>query len=269
MDRDKKTADRVAKILDRINGQKPIDYFSDPLIRRVVASYEVKGSEVFSTSYFTKLHKRSVERGNHTYERRRIKTPARHATRLMSSLSHYGGQVFFVGFHRNEGPHLRRHEKVHVAMVPDVIEKAHEIASSRGTTMKVIFDHHYTDVGDSIGPYGKQTGLVRKSRCDRAREIIISKGFFNHLTEPIFNAKSHYSQGIQAADWICSMLKISFLAHVEHKIALQTFSGLIDQHLLGNVTENSILRTSLGPKIGPWFQSQVALPLEGGADRLG
>ena len=112
-------------------------------------------------------------------------------------------EVFCVGFHRSRIPSLRNGEKIHVRLMEDVLRQANAIAASRNTTIKIWFDRHHTDgVMDKSGEFNNQP----KGRIEYARQLTLQHRYFENITEPIFTTKSHWSQCIQAADWLAYLL---------------------------------------------------------------
>ncbi|WP_147157866.1 DUF3800 domain-containing protein [Novosphingobium sediminis] len=253
--------EKLKAILDRLRVERPEVYFRDASLRRAVATYEVKGSDVFSTSYIAKLARRAPPGSLGSSGR----TMVRFAKWLMRALRYYQGEVFYVGFHRSQAPLLKGGDQIHLHLVRDVIDRAYKFAKSKNSVVKIIFDHHYSDVGPSTGPGGKLiAGQVRQSRADRAREIVMSKGYFEHLTEPVFNAKSHLSQGVQAADWICALLKIVLTQESEYRGAQTPFSSRIEELVLGNVADQAIFRMAPKALEGSKFSRQGNFSLHGG-----
>jgi len=262
----RKSRSTLNDILARLSTESSQAYFRDKALRRAVARYEIKGSDVFSTSYLAKLARKAEQSGHPAALGKQGRTMVRFATWLAKTLRHYNGEIFYVGFHRTQRPMMKRNERIHTWLMSDVIDRAYEFAKAKNAVVKIIFDHHYTDIGPSIGPGGsQQKGFVEKSRSDRAREIVMSKDYFENLTEPVFNAKSHLSQGIQAADWICALLKILLIQRSEHRGQISAFTSRIEQVILGNVADQAIFR--MAPKFlnGRLFERQEQLPLHGGA----
>jgi hypothetical protein len=265
-ERTQRAREKLRAILDRLGSEPPEAYFRDRALRRAVANYEIKGSDVFSASYLAKLARKAEQQGRPATLGEQARTMVRFATWLARTLRYYNGEIFYVGFHRNHAPILKKDDRIHNHLVAEVIDRAHAFAQAHNAVVKIIFDHHYTDIGPSIGPGGRDLpGHVRQSRSDRARDIVMSKGYFEHLTEPVFNAKSHLSQGVQAADWICALLKILLVQESEHRGVSTPFTSRIERIILGNVAKQAIFRMSPKPLEGSKFAGQGQLPLHGGS----
>jgi hypothetical protein len=262
---DMRARDRIKAVLERLSHKDPIEYFHDPELRQTVARYEIKGSQVFSASYLLKMWRQAVDRDPSLAASPGVpRGMVRFALWLLRSLQYYGGEVFYVGFHRSRAPLLRRNEGIHVALVKNVIERAYAYAALHNSTVQIVFDHHYTDVGPSKGPKGLVTGIVPKSRADRAREIVMSKGYYENLTEPVFNAKSHLSQGVQAADWLCALLRILFIHRAEGVPGYAAFASRVDEAVFSNAVEQSEFLMMPAPIHGRLYEGQAQLALRGG-----
>jgi hypothetical protein len=264
-ERDLRARDQIRAAMERLSSQDISEYFQDPGIRQIVARYEIKGSDLFSSSYISKMARRAAERGSPPGTLGRIRGRVRFAKWLLRSLQYYDAEIFYTGFHRSQVPLLKNNEKIHVALVKNVIDHAYEYALSKNSTVQIIFDHHYTDVGHSIGPMGSLPGMVKTSRAERAREIVMSKAYYHNLTEPIFNAKSHLSQGVQAADWVCAILKILLVHRAEGNGDFTAFASHVEQALFSNATEQSEFRMIPTPLRGRLFGKQEQLSLKGGS----
>ena len=265
-ERAQRARENLKAILDRLSTEAPQAYFRDNALRRAVARYEIKGSDLFSASYLAKLGRNAERLGKPATLGSQGRTMVRFAAWLTKALRYYGGEIFYVGFHRNQAPLLRKNDRIHTVLVAEVIDRAYAFAKAHNTVVQIVFDHHYTDIGPSIGPGGmQQRGFVDKSRSDRARDLVISKDYFEYLTEPVFNAKSHLSQGVQAADWICALLKILLIQISEHRGEPNAFTARLEKVIFGNVAEQAIFRMSPAPLRGSLFEGQGQLALSGGA----
>jgi hypothetical protein len=257
-----KSEETIARLLHKLDTYSGEQLFSDPEIRRVVAQYEIKGSDAFSSSYIPKMQ-RKLDEGE-IEGKARISRYVRIPKRFLGLLNDYDGQIFFVGMHRSRVPKLRDGEKIHVTLIKDVIDRAYKFAQENNTTIKIIFDHHYTDVGSSVGPSGTVRGFVDKTRSERARELIISCGYYDLLTEPVFNAKSHLSQGVQAADWICTLLKYLWVYKTEKKPEYETIHNELDRLAFSNVADVARFRDELRDYDGSLYERQMSFGLFGG-----
>lgn len=169
-------------------------------------SEEVGGTEFFSGSY--------LNSSNHAGSRKR--EVIRRAKKFLSLIEQFNGEVFFSGIEK-EGYFARsrnrgRPRTLHVNLIPRVLRVAHSEAAARKSQIKMIFDHHPEDDETIARIRAKQNKqpvhaiAELQTRQEYSQEIIVRERYFDYLKEPMFHVQSHWSLGIQAADWVCSLL---------------------------------------------------------------
>lgn len=256
----RKSNEFLTKILGKMNSLKNDELIRDPEIRRLAAQYEVKGAEVFSSGYVSKLNDK-IAKGK-TSARRKKGRFFRFSRLFLDIIAQNDGTIFYYGFHRAKYPSLNPKDRIHVELVKDVVEQANRFAKNNNTTVKIIFDHHHTDevrhLRDKQGQFLRSKHghkLQEKTREDRAAEVIINGGFYDNITDPIFRAKSHLSQGIQAADWVCTLLKYLWVYRTEQSFG--DFYEALDRQVFENVCEVAKFKSKSADFTGRIYPEQT------------
>jgi hypothetical protein len=241
---------RLVERIDKLNNEELI---RDPEVRRIAASYEIKGHEIFSLSYLNKLNFR-ISEGNDAAKMTKRKY-FNFIKWFIEIVDLHEGSFFYYGFHKRHYPQLKQNERIHVTLVKDVVRYANMFAKENNSTVKIIFDKHYTDeVVSKTLPDG--TKIPLKTREERARELIISGEYYNNITDPIFSAKSHWSQGVQAADWACTLLGYIWQYRTEGNKKYYDFWKNLDHLILGNVCPTSVFKDKMKTHEGRIFPKQ-------------
>jgi hypothetical protein len=180
--------------------------FSQQRHRLYSKSEEVGGTDFFSGSY--------LNSSNHAGSRRR--EVIRRAKKFLSLVEQFDGEIFFSGIEKQgylaRPRNKARPRSLHVNLMPRVLRIAHDEAVARKSQIKMIFDHHPEDDETMARIRAKQERkqvhaiAALQTRQEYSQEIIVRERFFDYLKEPMFHVQSHWSLGIQAADWICSLL---------------------------------------------------------------
>lgn len=192
---------------DRLTFDEFMKLITSPTNRINVMQDEIKGSEVFSTSFFAKKTT-GIER-----KKRNILRYARMFLRLLDNHEAtlvYCGIIRDPYFARLKGRSLAR--PLHVELVRNALDVAYQIAQEKRSQIKMIFDHHQKDDETKERITAKQNRVhvysiaKLQTRQEYSREVLMEKGYYPYIKEPIFNIRSHWSLGVQAADWICSLM---------------------------------------------------------------
>jgi hypothetical protein len=256
-----KNPERVKRIVEKLERLPAAELLKDADVRRLAAQYEIKGSEVFSPTYAKKINNSDATPSG---KKRQLNRYFRYAKVFLRLIRENGGEIYFKGYYKTHEPRFAPDKKVHVELVRDVLDAAFAVAQERRSTVTVVFDHHYTDIGESFGPNGRRVaGLVNKTRGQRAHEVMLTNAYYENLTEPIFNARSHLSQGVQAADWVCTLLKYFLLFHVEQGPEQQEMYDALKDDLLAAVSTQSSF-ASPRPLDQAFRGVQTSLFLQGG-----
>lgn len=177
--------------------------------RLSVLQQEVKGSELFSTSFFSK---QSSGIG------RKKRNILRYARMFLALLERHDATVFYSGILKE--PYFRRFKTkeqgparpLHVELVRNVLDVAYQIAQEKQSQIKLIFDHHQKDDETKARIQAKQERrpvfsiASLQTREEYSKEVMLERGYYPYIKEPIFNIRSHWSLGVQAGDWVCSLM---------------------------------------------------------------
>jgi len=201
------TPDRRFQIQERLKNLAHSEVVSDKEVRRLCSKYEVKGSEIFSRTYLNKLNnviaapKSGGDRSAAIAKRQGFFNFARRFLRL---LEQYDAEVIYFGV--DKARYLPQDfRSPHVKFVPEIVRLGFSLAKSRNTTATLFLDRHHSDGAENN--FGERH---QKGRIATARRVILDGAMVEHITEPVFPVRSHESQCIQAADWICYMFSQTF-----------------------------------------------------------
>jgi hypothetical protein len=186
-----------------------IQLLASPTNRMTILQEEIKGSELFSTSFFSK---QAAGLGR---KRRNI---LRYARMFLTLLHKHDATIFYSGILKE--PYFKRFKTtdqgparpLHVELVRNVLEVAYKIAQAKQSQIKMIFDHHQKDDETKARIQARQErkpsfSIAKlQTREEYSKEVMLEKGYYPYIKEPAFNIRSHWSLGVQAADWICSLL---------------------------------------------------------------
>ncbi|WP_342709911.1 DUF3800 domain-containing protein [Bradyrhizobium sp. B124] len=180
--------------------------FSEDRFRLYSKADEVGGTDFFSGSYLNSSRRSS----------RRRRSVLRRASIFLSLIEQFDGEIFFAGVDKAgyfaRPRNRKRPRSLHVNLVPNVLQIAHQEASARRSQIKLIFDHHHEDDDNTNRVRARSTGqqihaiAALQTRQEYSQEVIVRNRFYDYLKEPMFFVHSHWSLGIQAADWVCSLL---------------------------------------------------------------
>ena len=214
-------------------------YFQREVGSLYMKSAEVKGKDIFSGSYPI----RGKRRGQN------INSVMRRARRLVSMIEKHDGEVFYFGIEksaymqRKKGK-LSRH--LIVDLIRGVIEGAYQEGMRRNSEVKLIFDHHGLDDETVERIRLKQRGAhvhsiaTHQTRQEYSQEVVNELKLHKYIKEPVFHVESHWSLGVQAADWVCSLISknkcyafdgVSFIRYKEfHEKLNDKFEGASSMH---------------------------------------
>jgi hypothetical protein len=196
--------------------------------------FEVKGNRAFSTSYINSVGTTAHRKRNRVIRR---------ANNFIKLLGQNHAEIFYYGIEKSEYFKKKRRldskRSLHVALVRGVIERASLEAISKSSQIKIIFDHHNKD-DETKARIQKKSDRVDvaqipelQTRKEYCMEVILEKRLYRYLKEPMFSIESHWSLGIQAADWICALLgKVkTYISHPTKFTQYKTFSDSLGENL--------------------------------------
>lgn len=202
---------RYAKHTSTNSGEMRLSYedFRNYFQREVGSLYtksaEVKGKDIFSGSYAI----RGKRKGQN------INSVMRRARRLVSIIEKHDGEIFYFGIDKSAYLHKRKGKlsrHLIVDLVRGVIENAYQEGMRRNSQIKLIFDHHGLDDETIDRIKFKQRGVpvhsvaTHQTRQEYSQEVVNELKLHRFIKEPAFHVESHWSLGVQAADWVCSLI---------------------------------------------------------------
>ena len=150
--------------------------FEIKLSRQHPATWEKKGSSLYTTKNITK------------YRELRVFT-----NRLLNKISSCGGQVIYVGLHKQAPVEDHKPLRLYLAVLKETMKRLNELCEQEQTKSNfiIVMDQHQE----------------RESLLTEASRAMFSKGNpRRQLIEPPFQVESHRYQTVQAADWICGLI---------------------------------------------------------------
>jgi Protein of unknown function (DUF3800) len=205
------------------------EYISKIYQKNRVASaikLEVKGKDIFSSSYMVKMGRAEKKRNIIRYAHYFLRLLDSHAAEIV----YYGikKESYFAAAARRGKSTAR---PLHVDLVRGLLDVAHHIGKERLSSIKLIFDHHPKDDETVTRVKAKNEKKAvhampeLQTRQEYAREVILEKGYYDYIKEPMFFLKSDWSLGIQAADWVCTLLARSKYVECTSELCGPEFSG--------------------------------------------
>lgn len=259
IERKKRALELQQKLISRLDQLSQDKIIQDPEIRHLSAKYEVKGDEAFAKSYIVK--KTIASKMGDRRARKQLKGLTQFGKYFLRTLENHDGESFYCGFHRSRAPQLKKDEKIHVRIIEDVLEAANSFAKSHNTTVKIVFDRHHTDgnLDDRL-----ELNNTLPGRLEFARRTVMRHKYYDNITEPIFTTKSHWSQGVQAADWLAYMLGLTWSHRTGGKKYknLKLFYEGVGKELISNTCDYSSFKSHNSTDLGRVFPKQTELDLE-------
>ncbi len=223
--------------------------------------FEIKGRDVFSTSY--------LSRGgiSPAWKKANVFQYARWFLRMLAA---HGAEIIYSGAKKDayygqlarNGRTLKR--SPHVELIRDFLGVSHRFARERVAQTKLIFDHHPKDDETIARTQARNKKISFQSRPELqtrqeyCREIILEKGYYDYMKEPLFHVQSEWSAGVQVADWVCTLItKIkSFEIDNAEFSKYHMFHNKLGQYVDNLTISQSHIRFFGGPP-----ERQLKLPL--------
>ena len=137
--------------------------------------------------------------------------------RLLNSINHFGGNVFYVGMAKSFPPDRWNSEKLYLSVLREVIKRVDEFAYERNTTVSMILDQ-VSDINDRSS--------FRESVVGKSCAEMYGENHRTSLIEPPMQVESYLYQTIQCADWLCALI-----AKIEtYKLMPEQYSHYLPLH---------------------------------------
>jgi hypothetical protein len=139
---------------------------------------EYKGAKVFLPNLF------SVKSRSRAHDVYRV------GVLLLQNIEENGGKLYYYGMHKNKPSEAHDAARLHFAVLRKCIKHMFVFSKHRDRGVHIVLDQH----------------TLHSRRKSVAAQVMDEPDIRRYITEPPFESESHWSQCIQAADWICSIL---------------------------------------------------------------
>lgn len=245
-----KNSAKEASILKHLEQLRGNEIEQDHKLRLLGAQMEVKGDKVFSRRFFMRQLFSSDG-----------KTKFRHFLRFLSLfigiLKEYNAQIIFFG--TEKACHSRENFKnPHLKFIKIALSQSFDHAYRNNSTVGLFFDHHQVDEPGEKSPKG-DIG----PRPKRIKEVVFSNHMYDLITEPVISLKSHESQCIQAADWVCYLLSqiLPYYCNSKEWVRYKEFYEYVAKSVFDVTSPSSHFTTLRGKKTGlDFLQTEMPFP---------